>query len=218
MSTKSNSTLLLGAAGLAALAVWYASNDKNKSASNSAGNKHSFTGNADYIRKMAPYAIATQKLTKVPADVNLLISAVESGFGKHAINNNYHGIKADRSWHGDFSLVKTPECSPTGNTNSFHAEVLSVVPPHGSGDFAACSNKGDYTVWINDKFRKYSTPAASFLDFAHFLQTQSRYKPAFDYTDDSKEFGKYILLHGYSTAQYVDTFLSLLGMIQKQMK
>jgi flagellar protein FlgJ len=223
--TKSNNGILVGATLLGVALLLYkkesdgtsAPSSKSSSSSSSTGTKTTYTGNTDFIKKNLAYAKAVEKALQVPWQVNLLIAAVESAWGKHPIGNNYHGIKADGSWHGLINKVKTPECVPTSAAaNKLHAEIINVVAPHGSGDFAACSNKGDYTAWIYDKFRNYSSPAGSFLDFANFLHSNSRYKPAFAFTNDPKQFGSFILLHGYSTAQYVNTFLSLLSYIEKE--
>jgi len=221
MSKKSNSTLLIGAAGLAALAVYYSSTKghgaSTKSKYKGDASKAKFKGSSsDYIKTMYPYAKAVQDTTTVPAAVNILISAVESGFGKHAPGNNYHGIKADKSWKGENTLLKTPECIPTSNTKNIHAEILSVHPPNSDGSFAACTAKGYYTVWINDKFRAYPNAAGSFQDFANFLKDNSRYHPAFEFINDPKQFGAFILSHGYSTAEYVPLFLKLLDQIEAQ--
>jgi flagellum-specific peptidoglycan hydrolase FlgJ len=222
MKGNQSNIFLLG--GAAALALYFISQKNNESGTKKAAkfkgtnNNNKFKSTADYIKWAYPYAKATQDRTTVPASVNILISAVESEWGKHPIQNNYHGIKADNSWRGNKTVVKTPECIKTNNTSSFHAEVLSVVPPNDPNAFKACSNKGDYTAWINDGFRAYSTPAASFLDFGTFLQQNIRYKPAFAFVNDPKQFGTFILTHGYSTAQYVDTFLKLLGYIEQTIK
>ena len=223
MNKKSNSSLILGAAAVAALAVYYSSTKGNGTATDKKykgdASKAKFKGSSsDYIKTMYPYAKAAEKLTTVPAAVNILISAVESGFGKHAPGNNYHGIKADKSWKGDKTMLKTPECIPTSDTSHIHATILSVVPPNSTDAFTACSNKGYYTAWINDGFRAYPNIEASFYDFAHFLQQNSRYKPAFDYVNDPKQFGSFILTHGYSTAEYVPTFLKLFDQIEAQIK
>ncbi len=188
----------------------------NKNKSSSVPSKYTFTGNTDFIKKLYPYARAAQNITGVPYIVSLVFAAIESGFGKHAPANNFYGIKADGSWKGEVSKLRTPECMPSANTSHLQAEILQVVPPHGSGSFTACDNRGDYTIWINDKFRAYSSPAASVLDFGMFLKHNSRYAPAFDLTNDPKAMGTYILTHGYATAQYVNTFLSLMSNIQKQ--
>jgi flagellum-specific peptidoglycan hydrolase FlgJ len=223
MSKKSNSSLLIGAAAVAALAVYYSSTKGNGASSKTKykgdASKAKFKGSSsDYIKTMYPYAKAVQDATTVPAAVNILISAVESGFGKHAPGNNYHGIKADKSWKGDKTMLKTPECIPTSDTSHLHATVLSVIPPNGSGAFQACSNKNYYTAWINDGFRAYPNAQGSFEDFANFLKTNSRYAPAFDHVNDPKAFGTFILSHGYSTAEYVPLFLKLLDQIEAQIK
>jgi flagellar protein FlgJ len=208
-----NKNQLIGAGVLTAALLVYINKSKTSSTSFT---QHYFTGNKDFIAKLYPYARAAQNITGVPYIVSLVFAAIESGFGKHAPANNFYGIKADGSWKGEVSKLRTPECMPSADTSHLHAEILQVVPPHGSGSFTACDNRGDYTIWINDKFRAYSSPAASVLDFGMFLKHNSRYAPAFELTNDPKAMGTYILTHGYATAQYVNTFIGLMDNIQKQ--
>lgn len=207
MSKQNNSNLLIGAVGITALAIYSL---QSKSTPGSTKGNIAYKGTIDFIKKNLPYARAVEKSMNVPEVVNLTIAAVESGWGKHAIKNNLHGIKADSKWHGDYSLVKTPECFPNAN-KKLHVQTLSIVAPNGYGSFAACTKKGDYTYWINDKFRAYSSPAGSFIDFGNFLH--EHYKGAFKQTN-KEDFGRYVLSHGYATAAYVDTFLDLVKKVQ----
>ena len=203
---KMNSKRIIGGLMLGA-GVWYLMKQN-------APVKQFYSGNADFIKKMLPYAKAAESSTGVPAIVSLIFAAIESGYGKHAPGNNYYGIKANSTWQGEITKQRTPECMPNENS-TLNAEILQRIAPNGVDSFAACNNRNDYTYWINDKFRAYPNAAASVMDFANFLRTNKNYAGAFQYTNDPKQFGAYVLTHGYATAQYVPTFLSLMDIIQK---
>lgn len=215
--TKNNNGILLGAALIGAALLVSKGKTIVEAKEKEAVKKASFTSNTQFVKTLMPYAQAAEKITQVPWIVSITIAAVESGWGKHAPGNNFYGIKADKSWKGEVTKLKTPECVPNeAAAHKLNAELISVIPAHGSGAFTACTTKGNYTAWINDKFRAYSSPAGSVLDFATFLTKNSRYKPAFAFINDPKQFATYVLTHGYSTAQYVNTFLTIMEYVKKE--
>lgn len=84
----------------------------------------------------------------VLASITLAQAALESGRGKHAICNNMFGIKANKSYKGDFCYANT------------HEEVNGVRTP------------------TKAKFRAYSNAMGSFADHSTFLLKNSRYRIA----------------------------------------
>jgi flagellum-specific peptidoglycan hydrolase FlgJ len=89
---------------------------------------------------------ASQK-TGVPALLILAQAALESGYGAHAPQNAFFGIKADKSWKGKTQMLST------------HEYVKGVW------------------VAIPDSFRAYDSAQESFEDWANFLLKNPRYKP-----------------------------------------
>ncbi|MEK5400252.1 glucosaminidase domain-containing protein [Paenibacillus sp. FSL K6-2859] len=96
------------------------------------------------------YAVMAQyeeRRSGVPASITLAQAALESGRGKNAVcNYNMFGIKANKSYKGDYCLART------------HEEVDGVRVP------------------TTSKFRSYSSVAGSFADHSDFLLKNSRYR------------------------------------------
>ena len=205
MTYKENKPLLIGA-GFGLALLFLLKSDKKES-----GGVKPSGSVSDFLKKNFPYAKAAGKITRVPANVTLTFAAIESGWGKHAPKFNYFGIKAGSDWKGATSTLKTPECF-NSSTKHLKAEILSVLPPNAPKSFAACNKRGFYTYWINDKFRAYSSPAASFLDYGLFLH--KHFPKAFQYSDP-ESFGAYILEHGYATGRYTEKFKTLLRSVQR---
>lgn len=85
----------------------------------------------------------------VPASITLAQAALESSRGARAVcNYNLFGIKAEKSYKGDYCLAKT------------HEEVNGERVP------------------TTSKFRSYSSVAGSFADHSNFLLKNSRYRYA----------------------------------------
>lgn len=209
MTIKQSNTPLLIGAGFGFALIYLLSSDKKKPSGTS---KPSLSSTA-FVKKYYPYALAASKLNKTPPSVAITFAAIESGWGKHAPAYNFFGIKAGSKWKGQVTKLRTPECFNTG-TKKLKAEILQVIPPCKSGAFKACCKRGEFTYWINDKFRAYSSPAVSFLDFGVFLKENKNFSPAFQYSDPAK-FGGYVLTHGYATAKYLPTFLALHSQIER---
>ena len=117
-----------------------------------------------FIAHYAPYAVACMQQTKFPASVSLAQAALETGWGKAAIQNNLFGVKADSSWTGPKQLVVTTEILSDGNYP--FPEVIS------------CTKRADgkYNYVCKDWFRVYLNEADSFADHAQFLKVNSNYK------------------------------------------
>lgn len=90
-----------------------------------------------------------ERRSGVPASIILAQAALESSRGTRAVcNYNLFGIKAEKSYKGDYCLAKT------------HEEVDGVRVP------------------TTSKFRSYSSVAGSFADHSNFLLRNSRYRYA----------------------------------------
>lgn len=101
----------------------------------------------------------------IPWQVTVAQASLESGFGKHAPNNNFFGIKA----------------------------------PKGQG---AQLMTGEYRNGVYGKerasFRMYGTMADSFHSYAKLLN-KPRYRGAFQYKDNPKQFLRAVIAAGYAT-------------------
>lgn len=62
-----------------------------------------------FIMRIRKGAVESQKETGIFASVTLAQGALESGWGKNAVNNNLFGIKADSSWTGPKAYLATTE-------------------------------------------------------------------------------------------------------------
>jgi flagellar protein FlgJ len=91
--------------------------------------------------------------TGVSALLIMAQAALESGWGEHAPENNFFGIKADKSWTGAKRAVAT------------HEFVKGVKTP------------------VTAYFRSYSSPEESFEDWANFLKKNPRYAAVLSASD-----------------------------------
>ncbi len=126
----------------------------------------------EFLTKYFPFALQVQQKYGVPAQAILAQAALESGWGKSKLTqeaNNFFGIKADSSWTGPVYNIKTREVKDG-------KESFPVQP-----------------------FRKYATPFESFENHALFLLKNPRYKAAFNYKDDPKQFVAEVAKAGYAT-------------------
>ena len=116
-------------------------------------------------------------------------SALETGWGKHVphdgggrASHNFFGIKADRSWDGDRQV-------------------------HGTLEFESGS-----LVRRRAAFRQYDSMAASFNDFARFIQDNPRYGQALEARDDPEQFARELQQAGYATdPKYADKLISIMN-------
>lgn len=100
---------------------------------------------SDYFSKFYPYAKKASEATGISALLILAQSALESGWGEHAPENNFFGIKAGKTWTGAKRAVAT------------HEYIKGVKTP------------------VTDYFRAYSSPEESFMDWANLIKSNSRY-------------------------------------------
>ncbi len=150
-----------------------------------------------FYNKFYADALASEKVTGVPALSTLAQAAVESRYGEAAPGNNYFGIKANSAWKGAVQLLLTWECGATGNAkkDGITDQIVNIFPP-GTPN-APCKNK--YSYRVRAPFRKYATPAESFIDHGLFLKNNKRYAEAFK-TKEVNKFIDAIAKAGYATA------------------
>jgi flagellum-specific peptidoglycan hydrolase FlgJ len=107
----------------------------------------------------------------IPWEVCLAQSALESGYGKKALGNNFFGVKAMGNYAG-----KTQEFLTT--------------------EYWGDKSKASKMV---DKFRAYDSIADSFNDYGQLLSNSSRYAGAFQYKHDPRRFLETVIASGYAT-------------------
>ncbi len=142
---------------------------KDARAINQVNDKESF------VQLMTPYAKKAAQEMGVDHRVLVAQSALETGWGKHLIRDQYgnqsfnlFNIKADSRWQGKAVAVPTMEFKD----GIMQKEIAS--------------------------FRRYSSIAESFADYQHFLQ-QPRYKKALEAVNNPDLFIQKLQQAGYAT-------------------
>jgi flagellum-specific peptidoglycan hydrolase FlgJ len=127
------------------------------------------TGNA-FIDRVSADAIQSQRATGVPASVTIAQAILESGWGKSGLSTKAH----------NYFGIKGE--GPAGHVTMRTREVYN-----------------GREVYENAKFRKYNSPAESFIDHGRFLRDNPRYAKAFKHTDNAERFAAEIHKAGYAT-------------------
>jgi LysM repeat protein len=134
------------------------------------------TGNRSkqqFIEASAAAAQESQRRTRVPVSVAIAQAIHESDWGTSGLArnaNNFFGIKARNG---------------EGSAGVYWMDAWEVV------------NGQD--VIVPEPFRAYNNPAESFVDHGLFFVRNSRYRPAFAYADEPREFARAIADAGYAT-------------------
>lgn len=158
---ETNNNKLLIAAGLGLAAFVLASSGDKKSAPPKVYAPKITGGSVEFVTKMYPVALAAQKVyPKIPWQLFLTFSGLESGFGKHAPEWNFFGTKPGKGYKGKTQLLQTTEILPK-NTGYNFPQVISVTP--------STKYPGKYTWKVKDNFRAFNTPLEAFLDFGAFI-------------------------------------------------
>lgn len=158
---KDNKNKIVIAAGLGLAAIILASSDSKKTSPPKTYAPKITGGAVEFITKMYPVALAAQKVyPKVPWQLFLTFSGLESGFGKHAPEWNFFGTKPGKAWKGKTQLLTTTEILPKKTGYNF-PQVISVTD--------STKYPGKYTWKVKDKFRAYNSPLEAFLDFGAFI-------------------------------------------------
>lgn len=125
-----------------------------------------------YVAEFAQAAQLSQRVTGVPASIVLAQGALESDWGRKAVNNNHFGIKCHNGDKGPYAfgcaVQRTHECTPNCHTT-------------------------------RSPFRMYTSAADSFNDHGTFLRTNPRYANAFKHTANPDQFAKELQAAGYAT-------------------
>ncbi len=165
-----------------------------------------FSVQTDFISQYSQNAIDSMRTTRVPASVTLAQAALESGWGRHAPSLNFFGIKAGSSWTGQRQLLTTTEIH-NDNDQSRHPypEIISIEA------FTDSSGATKYRWRVKDYFRAYASATDSFNDHGNFLVNNSRYREAFNHTNDGRQFAREIARAGYATDPgYADSLISII--------
>lgn len=164
----------------------------------------------DFVATYLPYAMETQAVTGIAAEAILAQAALESGWGEHAVGNMFFGIKdTDKGKTGKGQLVVTTEYLSRQDQHHLFPEVLSVT-------WNERRKKWKYIV--RDWFRKYDSPAGSFIDHAQFFLKNPRYGNAVANGSDPVRFFQEVAKAGYATApDYATVLIQLVNMIRRHM-
>ncbi|HER34226.1 MAG: flagellar assembly peptidoglycan hydrolase FlgJ [Halothiobacillaceae bacterium] len=141
-----------------------------------------------FVEAILPHARDAADKLGVSPKVLVAQSALETGWGRHVphdgrqASHNFFGIKADRGWDGERQV-------------------------HGTLEFESGS-----LVRRQAAFRQYDSMAASFNDFARFLQENPRYGKALEVRDDPEQFVRELQQAGYATdPKYADKLISIMN-------
>ncbi|MEA5154255.1 glucosaminidase domain-containing protein [Raineyella sp.] len=141
-----------------------------------------------YIKQTVDAAQGVQREFKVPASVAIAQSILESGWGDSSLAKTYHNY---------FGIKCTSQKSP------FQQGCVSLQ----TKEYSASGTSST----IVDGFRTYATTADSFADYGRLLSSLSRYRAAFDHTDDPDRFIRDIAAGGYATdPQYADSVIRIM--------
>jgi len=105
----------------------------------------------------------------VPASIKLAQSALETGYGKRVIRNNYFGIK-DKSRSS--SKITTTEYYNEREFKRNRAHIIRYSKVRRNG-------RQMYKCTVRDHFKNYQTPWQSFRDHSLYLSKNKRYAPLF---------------------------------------
>ncbi len=141
-----------------------------------------------FVKTYLPEAKKVEKETGFHYLITLTQGALESGWGKKALGNNFFGVKWSEGNKQDKQLITTTEILSSPNVK--FPEVISVVK----------QPTGKYKYTVKDWFRKYATPAEGFADHIQFFLKNPRYAKALLVKNQPDKFFEEIAKAGYATA------------------
>lgn len=162
---KEENIILPVLTGVALLAL-FSSDNKNSSGSGPAPDNLTPT---QFILRYWNEAKLSQAQTTVPALFTITQAGLESGWGKHAPQFNFFGIKASPGWTGATQLLDT-------------TEYINNVLVH-----------------VKASFRAYPSARAAFIDHGNFFLVNQRYHAAMQQVNDIIKFTNAIAAAGYAT-------------------
>jgi len=138
--------------------------------------------------------------------ITLAQGALESGWGKKALGNNFFGIKWSPGNTQDKQLITTTEYHSTNTVK--YPEIISIVK----------QPNGKYKYTVKDWFRKYATPTEGFADHIQFFLKNPRYAKAVLVKDKPEQFFEEIARAGYATApDYADQLKAMMHSVTKRL-
>ncbi|GAB4333622.1 MAG: hypothetical protein OHK0038_09890 [Flammeovirgaceae bacterium] len=124
---------------------------------------------SEWPLKKIETSLMEQAKFNVPASIKLAQSALETGYGKRVVRNNYFGIK-DKT--GNSKLTETIEYYTDEEVKANKKIILSKTKVHKNG-------KTLYKCKVRDHFEEYESAWASFRAHSKFLSNNQRYTPLF---------------------------------------
>jgi flagellar protein FlgJ len=160
-----------------------------------------------FVKKYWQDALRSQLATGISAKATLAQAALESAWGAAAPGNMFFGIKDTDGVNGNEQLLTTTEYHTSMNVK--YPVVISVDPVVRNG-------KKMFKYKVKDYFRKYATPADSFIDHGRFFQRNPRYAAAMAAKADPNKFADKIAAAGYaSDPNYAASLKRIIAMIEK---
>jgi flagellum-specific peptidoglycan hydrolase FlgJ len=143
----------------------------------------------EFIKTFKPYAVKLQKESGIDYRFTLAQGALESGWGKSAVGNNFFGVKDTDGVNGNEQLITTTEF--LYNANAKFPSIISKVLVNPA--------KKLWKYVVKDYFRKYDTAYESFKNHSDFFFKNSRYKTALIHRADPYRFAEEVAKAGYAT-------------------
>jgi len=159
----------------------------------------------EFIKAYKPFALQLQKDSGIDWRFTLAQAALESGWGKSAVGNNFFGVKDTDGVNGNEQLITTTEFLRTDKAK--FPTVISKV-------FNPVTKLWKYIV--KDYFRKYKIPYDSFKDHSDFFFKNGRYKEALKVKADPRAFAEGVAKAGYATdPNYAKTLCAVISTIER---
>ena len=160
----------------------------------------------EFVKQYTPEAKKVEKETGFHYLITLTQGALESGWGKKALGNNFFGIKWIKGDRFDKQLITTTEYHKTDSVK--YPEVISIVK----------QPSGLYKYTVKDWFRKYATPSEGFADHIKFFNVNQRYNEALKVKDNPEKFFEEIARAGYATApDYAEQLKQVMQSVKKRL-
>ncbi len=159
-----------------------------------------------FVKTYLPEAKKVEAKTGFHYLIPMTQGALESGWGKKAIGNNFFGVKWSEGNKQDKQLITTTEILSKPNVK--FPEVISVIK----------QTNGKYKYTVKDWFRKYKTPSEGFEDHINFFLVNPRYVKALLVKDKPGLFFEEIAKAGYATApDYADQLKAVMNSVIKRL-
>lgn len=161
-----------------------------------------------FIKEYLSSAEEIQKKTGLHWLAILTQAALESAWGTKAVGNMFFGVKDTDGINGNEQLITTTEYST--NPDLKFPVILSK-------EQVLMNGKKIWKYKVKDYFRKFDSPADSFLHHVNFIQKNKRYAKAWEVRADYNKFFEEIAKAGYATdPNYTATLKSVAKSILKR--